>query len=382
MAVVSIFKTVFQEGEKQMKKGKRLVAVLVAVLMVFTLGLAACESGDGGGTTTPAGSGPDTGMNIATELSGKQIYGDDAEDVKIGVIPMSMAGVTSKMTTKALDDITSFFSNITYQTFEAEYNPNNQVTAINECITQGFDAIIIEAADPVLTAPPIEEAEKAGIPVITMNLNSNALHSLHIYGDDYHSGEMAADVLAEAVGGKGVAIGIDGPKAQEQTNRHVAGFKANIEANYPDIQFAEQFFTDNFSKEIAQQNMTSALQKYPDINIVFCMSDDLADGAIQAINAAGKGDQIKVYGAMGYPDALVRIRDGKQFGSFYSDAYIEYQTAFYQALYLIENGITSVTAGYKGTPAINQPTTPITQDNVNTIIEISHWKELDPETFG
>jgi len=370
-----------------MKKStiKRLVAVLMAVMMIGAIGLGGCESSgsdEGSAAGSSAATNEDTGITISDKIAGKQLYGDGAEDVKIGIIPMSTAGVTNKMTQKALDDICNFFTNVTYTHFDPAYDPNNQVNMINECITQGYDAIIIEAADPVLTSDPIAAAEAAGIPVITMNLNCEAVHTLYIYGDDYHSGEMAAQVLAEATGEQGVAIGIDGPAEQEQTNRHVAGFRDYIEANYPNITFAEQYFTAGFQKEVANQNMTAALQNYPDINMVFCMSDDLADGAIQAIKAAGKEDQIKVYGAMGYPDALVRIRDGEQFGSFYSDAYIEYQTAMYMALYYIENGITSVTMGYEGTPAINQPTTPITQENVQTIIETSHWKEIDPDTFA
>ncbi|MDR1068212.1 MAG: hypothetical protein LBL36_03070, partial [Clostridiales Family XIII bacterium] len=95
----------------------------------------------------------------------------------------------------------------------------------------------------------------------------------------------------------------------------------------------------------------------------------------------GKQDQIKVYGSMGMPDALKRIQTGEQFGTYFSDNYIETSTALYQALYFIQNGMSMKTMNYPATPLLDQPTTPVTKDNVDLIIETSHWKEADPDAW-
>jgi ABC-type sugar transport system substrate-binding protein len=81
------------------------------------------------------------------------------------------------------------------------------------------------------------------------------------------------------------------------------------------------------------------------------------------------------------PDALKRIQNGEQFGTYFSDNYVEFSTALYQALYFIQNGISVATVGNTTTPVIDQPTTPVTKDNVDTIIGVSHWKEADPDAW-
>jgi ABC-type sugar transport system substrate-binding protein len=372
-----------QEGEKsKMKKRKtsKVLVVLLAVLMVFTfgIGMAACENEGGGDADTPTDTDDQTGITIPTEFKGKDVF---TEDTTIWHITLSTAGVTNRMVEYAFDYVTKYYPNINVVMQDAQYNPENQVNFLNEALTQGVDAVIIEAMDPGATQAPIEALEAAGIPVITANLNTFAVHSLHIQGQDYFSGQEAADVLAEATDGKGIAVSIDGPQQQAETNRMTVGFQDQLAAKYPGIEFKENSYTDNWDAQLAQTNMAALIQKYPDITMVYCASDDLANGVVSAVKAAKKEKQIKVYGSMGMPDALKRIQNGEQFGTYFSDNYVEFSTALYQALYFIQNGISVATMGNTTTPVIDQPTTPVTKDNVDTIIGVSHWKEADPDAW-
>jgi len=349
-----------------MKRAKRLLAILLALTLVAVLAVACkTEEGSSGGDET-------------LTLSGKDIY---KEDIKIMYISLSTAGVTNRMTELAFNDVIQFYPKITVNLVDPGYDPNKQIEFIEQAITQQYDAILIEAMDPVGTKGPIEEAEKAGIPVITINLNSQAVHTMHIQGNDYNSGYKAGEVLGNALGGTGKVLSFDGPSEQAETNRMCPGFADAIKDLYPGIELLENSYTDGWQKDVARANMTSLLAKYPQIDGVYCASDDIADGVISAIEAAGRSDEIKVYGSMGYPDALLRIRAGTQFGTYFSDGYVEYSTALYMALYFVQNGITGYALGYTATPVVDQPTTPVTQENVETIIEISHWKDADPTTW-
>jgi ABC-type sugar transport system substrate-binding protein len=367
--------------EKDMKKTttfKRFMLIVLAVIVMATLGLAACEKDSGSDAPAPAASDDESGITKPTEFTGKNILEDE---INIWYITLSTAGITNKMAKLAFDYVVKYYPNIKVTMQDSQYNPENQVTFLNEALTQNIDAVIVEAMDPGATQGPIEALEAAGIPVITENLNTFAVHSLHIQGNDYNSGEEAADVIAKAVGEKGVAVAIDGPQQQAETNRMTVGFEDQIVAKYPGIEFKERAYTDNFDAAIAQTNTAALIQKYPDLSIVYCASDDLANGAISAIKAAGKEKDIIVYGGMGFPDALQRIKDGTQFGTYFSDAYLENSTALYQAIYFIETGVSVKSMGYTATPILDQPTTPTTKDNIDLIIEISHWKEADPDAW-
>ena len=120
--------------------------------------------------------------------------------------------------------------------------------------------------------------------------------------------------------------------------------------------------------------MRDLLTKYEQIDCVYCASDDIAKGANQAIDAAGRAAEIKVYSSMGYPDALQQIKDGTMFGTYFSDSYLEYATALYLTLHAIETGITASSAGYASTPIIDMPTVPTTIENVENIIKDSRWE--------
>jgi ABC-type sugar transport system substrate-binding protein len=326
--------------------------------MVFTLGIAmaACEKEDtgGGGDTN---SNPDD-ITKPAEFLGKDIFN---EKVTLLYIPIGDQGPAFEAGKYAALDSVKFNKNITIDVKPGEYNPDKQAQIIQEGITANVDGIFIEAMNPEVSAGPIEEAEKAGIPVITINLNSNAVHSLHVQGNDYTSGFQAAQILAVESGGSGKAFTFNGPAEQAETNQMVAGFKDGLEGS--GIEYAGDAPVPNWSAGgEARDVMAQTLTANPDITMVYCASDDIADGVIQAIEAAGKTGDILVYGSMGYPGALTNIRSGKQFGTYLSDIYVEYSNIIGQLLYFIQNGINSQSLGLTATPLLDQPTTPITKD--------------------
>jgi ABC-type sugar transport system substrate-binding protein len=182
-------------------------------------------------------------------------------------------------------------------------------------------------------------------------------------------------VLVEALGGQGNVVLLDCPAAQKPTILMGTGFEDYIHEEAPGITLLESVPIDNWSSEIANTTMRDLLTKYDQINGVYAVSDEMAHGAIQAIEAAGR-TEIIVYGSQGYPYALQAIRDGTMYGTFFSDGYLEYATALYLTLHIIETGTTSVTAGYTQTPLIEMPTTPTTAANVENVISDSRWESL------
>jgi ABC-type sugar transport system substrate-binding protein len=235
---------------------------------------------------------------------------------------------------------------------------------------------MLEASDTEALNTTIAEAEAAGVPVVTINVGASGLHTLHVQGNDYSSGREAARVLTDALGGQGNVIVLDCPAAQKPISLMGTGFEDYVSEEAPGVTLLESAPIDMWSPEIANTTMRDLLTKYDDIDGVYAVSDDIAHGAIQAIEAAGRQADIKVYGSMGYPDALQAIKDGTQFGTYFSDGYLEYSTALYLTLHIIETGMTSVNMGYTTTPIIDMPTVPTTAANVDSVISDSRWETL------
>ena len=377
-----------------MKKTVKIIAMLLVIVMIASA-LMSCDkpqetstqpsvnSPAGGETENPAGQPPadptaSSGSSGSTGSGalpgGKDIYNDP---IKISVISISTAGIVNRMYQMALNDQAVRYPNVFLDYKDAEYDPSKQVTLINEAITQGYDCIILECMDPVGVNDAIDRAEAAGIPVISTNAAEPfTVHSLHVAGADYSSGWKGGEELTKLAGNKGTAIVLDCPASFKPGARMGTGFEDYIEQN-TNIEIIEKIPIENWDAAVAQNAMRDMLTKYSnpgDITMVYCSSGDIANGAMNAIEAAGRsGDGILIWGFMGYPMELEAIRDGKMAGTMFSDTYTQYAALFYIALNHIATGLTSVTGGYTATPAIEQPMFPVTKDNVEDVMAFSGW---------
>jgi ABC-type sugar transport system substrate-binding protein len=340
--------------------------------MLVALALAGC--GGSPDTSAPDNSG-DTPASGGIELTGKDIT---TEQVKIAYIPMSMQGQNNELVKVAVTDVQATYPNLDVQYFEAERDAVKQNQLITECIAQGFDAIIMEATDGEAVGSSIEQAEKAGIPVITSNIGSSGLHTLHIESSSYQSGEVAAKAIIERLNGKGNVVLLDVPAEIKAVSLFGTAFEDYVAAN-SEIKIIATENVPGFSQEEANTKMRAILTANKDtkIDAVFGVSDDVAFGAIDAINSEGRGNEgIIVWGSECLPLAIKAIKEGKLTGTNFPDQYNATKTAFTMALYFVETGINSISAGYKTTPSIVRPFAPVDKSNVDAIEAQSHWLDV------
>lgn len=374
-------------------------AALFAVAALITASLAACgssgnapASNDTAAASTAAESAPAAAEQeaapaaadssavepaaAATETVKTKVLGVDP--IKIAYVPMSTAGVVNNIVKMAFaDTIDAYKDTVTIDYFDPGYDVQKQITMINDCVTQGYDVIMGELFDPVATATAVEEAEKAGIPVITCNSGTVAVHTLHIRGVDYLSGWKAAEILAEELGAdsaKKVVI-IDCPAPMAATNLQSNGFLDYMDEN-TNWELLDHRNVDNFSQEGANTAMRDILTKYDQIDVVFNMMDDLTTGTLQAIEAAGRNDgSILVYGNMGNPSTFDVLTNGSGdlYGLNFADYYTEYCMAMGFALYYAMTGICGGTLGYTATPEYALTCWPVTPANADLYKTLSRW---------
>lgn len=347
-----------------MKNLKKIMALALALMLVFAL--CACGGSDNGGSGDAAASGETLGTFAQQK---KDIT---SETVKIWYIPMSTAMENTPVITKAMEDAVAAYENVEITTFDAQFDPNTQITLINDAITQGVDGIIVQCADATALNSVIEEAEDAGIVVFTMNIGNTASPTLFMCNSDYNAGYQAAEYLDNKLGGEGNLIILDVPAAIKETCRMGTGFE-----DYCD---EHGCFTllENVGFDTTIENgytyMRDLLTKYDDIDLVYCTNDNQAIGAYQAIKEAGReGDGIILFGYEGQPAALDAIKQGNIYGTSYSDPYYESFVQTCMMLYCIQTGINSNVLGYEYTPFIELGTTIVTADNIDEIIASTHW---------
>lgn len=196
----------------------------------------------------------------------------------------------------------------------------NQISQVENFITQGVDAIILNPYDKNGAAPAVDLAVAANIPIVVVNAQVSNLEKATAYSgsDDIVAGQLEAQYVMDQIGGKGNVVIIHGPNGNSAEISRTEGNK-EVLSKYPDVKIlAEQ--TANWDRAQALSLMENWLQSYSDINAVIAQNDEMALGAYKAIEAAGKQDEIIVVGIDAIPDALKSVEEGKMAATVFQDA--------------------------------------------------------------
>jgi galactofuranose transport system substrate-binding protein len=205
---------------------------------------------------------------------------------------------------------------------DAQQKQENQISAIRSYIAQkvnviAFSPVVVTGWDAVL-----KEAKTAKIPVIltdrSIETSDDSLYVSFI-GSDFidegrRAGKMLETVLQKA-GHKGpVKIAqLEGTTGAAPALERAKGFKEIMDADHKDDWKIVVSQTGDFTRAGGKQVMAAFLQSNPDINVLYAHNDDMALGAIQSIEAAGKkpGKDILIISVDGVKDGFVAMSEGK-----------------------------------------------------------------------
>jgi inositol transport system substrate-binding protein len=186
-----------------------------------------------------------------------------------------------------------------------------QLAQVENFVTQKVDAIVVIAANTDAADPMTKAAQDAGIPLLYVNrLPSNLPEGISYVGSEsIQAGIMQAEWIAEQLGGKGNVVIMNGDLAQEAAQKRTEGEK-QVFAKFPDIKIIRED-TGNWSRDQGLALMENWLASGDQIDAVASNNDEMAIGAIQAIEAAGKLGEIIVGGVDASPDALQEMDKGR-----------------------------------------------------------------------
>lgn len=206
--------------------------------------------------------------------------------------------------------------NINLKFSDAQGKQENQITAVRGFIAQGVDAIVLAPVVETGWEPVLQEAKQAKIPVILVDrgikTSDESLYATLIASDFVAEGKMAAEWMAKKTGGKASIVELQGTPGSAPAIDRKKGFEEGIKA-YPDMKIiASQSgdFRRSNGKEVAE----ALLKKHgKEITAVYAHNDDMALGAIQAIEESGAkpGADVVVVSVDGTKDAFTAMVDGK-----------------------------------------------------------------------
>lgn len=242
---------------------------------------------------------------------------------KIAYIPTSIGQPNTNAWLEGMMRVFRKYPNVKVQSFDPQLRADLQVSFIDDVINQKYDAIVLQAQDAAALSASVKAAESKGIIVITVNLAVYQKHTASVQMADISAGYLVGKEMGKQLGGKGnVAIIQSPPGALLGVNRE-KGFRQAIAELYPDIKIVAAQSAEGWKKEIAITIMNSFLQSFKQLDGVFAVNDNMAEGAMIAAEAAGRLSQIKIWGANGQKSTLELIEKGKIAGTAYNNCFAQ-----------------------------------------------------------
>lgn len=193
---------------------------------------------------------------------------------------------------------------------DAQNDPSRQLAGIEDLIAQKVDALLINPTDSSAIVPAVLAANRAGIPVLTVDRGADGGRvAAHIASDNVAGGRMAGELIGKLLNGRGKVVELVGIPGTSAARDRGAGFN-EVVGKYAGIEVVARQEA-GFDRARGLTVMENILQAQPRIDAVFAHNDEMALGAITAIEAAGRAKEIKVVGFDATADAVKAVQDGR-----------------------------------------------------------------------
>ncbi|HUR07401.1 MAG TPA: sugar ABC transporter substrate-binding protein [Nonomuraea sp.] len=272
------------------------------IVAVAGLALALTACGKEGGTTTgQTAAAPKPGekpsvclvmKSLANEFFQQMQKGAEEHAAKRGDLTLSVVGIQN------------------------ETDIDNQVAAIEKCVTQQAKAVVIAPADSRALVTPLKRAVDAGVKVVNIDvqLDEGAMKAAGIgdkvpfVGPDNRDGAKQSGMeLVKAVGKDAEVVILEGNPGAANAAQRKAGFEDAIKEGGLKLVDSK---TAHWETNEAHTVFSNMLTAHPNIKGVLAANDNMALGALKAIEEQGKKDQVKVAAFDNIPAIAQYVKDG------------------------------------------------------------------------
>lgn len=191
-----------------------------------------------------------------------------------------------------------------------------QVNQVKYLIDKGVDVLVIIPQNAELFTDVIQKAKTKGIKVISYDrLIRNAGVDLYLSVNSFKVGEiMARSIIKEAPAGN--YLFINGPKSDYNVTLVQEG-QRSVFVHYPGVYHMLDFYADNWSYDLAYEQVSRILESGKDVDAIVCGNDGLAGGAIRALSEHRLAGKVPVVGQDADIAACQYVVEGSQLSTVY-----------------------------------------------------------------
>ena len=287
---------------------------MLALGTAVAMSAAGCSSG----TSTPQSTSIASDTPIPSIYCGEECAAQlelaaspDSVDCNVGVSWSATSFPYGATSSKQIPDLAAqWFPGMDVTVTDGQNDAATQSGQVDEMVAQGIDVLIISPRDSDALAGAVDRATAAGVKVIAADRAVNTDVSTYIGSDNVEAGVVSGKNIGAVLGDGGQLVELAGSLGAAPTIARGDGLRTGLEGSGVEIVDSQSADYDQAKGLSVMQDL---LQKYPSGSIdgVYTHNDQMAFGAIQAINEAGRANEIQVFSIDGEDKALEYIQSGQ-----------------------------------------------------------------------
>ncbi|HEX4946971.1 MAG TPA: substrate-binding domain-containing protein [Blastocatellia bacterium] len=191
---------------------------------------------------------------------------------------------------------------------ETDYT--GQVNIVEDFVNKQVDGIVLAPSSGDALVTPAKKAKAANIPVVVIDSGINwEDYVAYISTDNRKGGEIAAERMAEILGGKGNVAILGVKKGSVSTDEREDGFQSVIKNKYPNIKIVD-FLYGEADRAKSADKAEDIITRHTDLNGIFASNESSAVGALRAINVKAVQGKVKLVGFDSSPDLVAAVKGG------------------------------------------------------------------------
>ncbi|OGV68470.1 MAG: sugar ABC transporter substrate-binding protein [Lentisphaerae bacterium RIFOXYB12_FULL_65_16] len=201
---------------------------------------------------------------------------------------------------------------VIWQGPQKEDDRKMQIEVVQNFISRRVDAIVLAPLDEVALVRPVKAAVGRGLKVVVIDsdLQGEDFQSF-VATDNYQGGRLAAKRLTEVMGGKGKAIMLRYAEGSASTMKREQGFLDEMKESASGIELVSTNQYGGVTAESAFQASQNLLNRFGEVDGVFCPNESTTFGMLRALKTAGKAGKIKFVGFDSSEPLITGLRAGE-----------------------------------------------------------------------
>jgi len=305
---------------RKMKKTVSIFAFMLCLCVVWTLTACGGSPADTAESQSPAAAAETADTTVGENSAAA------SEDLKIAAIMKNRSNpyyhTMEEGFVRAGEDFGVIVEGFA---MESEADLDKELQLCTDLLNKDYDGMVLIPINGAAFGPFVKMANDKGLPIVNIDtqLTQDSLDEVgatyvtYVGSDDYSAGVMAAQELAKALNNEGELAVIEGTPGSSTADNRKLGFEeeiARINADGGKLQIVASQ-PANWDTNEAYDVFQNVIQGNPNLAGVFACNDLMAVGVINAADAAGKLEQLKIISIDMIPDAQELIQQGKLMAS-------------------------------------------------------------------